>query len=110
MRVEATQDYSKLKRLRSEPRGRFASNTSMPPITSLAETSLSPENFVGVHFFSPVEKMLLIEIIRGEKTGNKAFATALEFLRMIKKTSIVVNNSRGFFANRCVLNKLAERR
>lgn len=86
----------------------FASNTSTLPITSLAETALKPENFVGVHFFSPVEKMLLVEVIRGAKTSDRALATALDFVRIIKKTPIVVNDTRGFFANRCVLNFIRE--
>ena len=59
----------------------FASNTSTLPITSLAETSLRPENFIGVHFFSPVDKMMLIEIIMGEKTGPKALSVAIDFVR-----------------------------
>jgi 3-hydroxyacyl-CoA dehydrogenase/enoyl-CoA hydratase/3-hydroxybutyryl-CoA epimerase len=86
----------------------FASNTSTLPIASLAETSLKPENFVGIHFFSPVEKMLLVEVIRGAKTGDRAVATALDFVRLLKKTPIVVNDSRGFYANRCVLNFVRE--
>jgi 3-hydroxyacyl-CoA dehydrogenase/enoyl-CoA hydratase/3-hydroxybutyryl-CoA epimerase len=86
----------------------FASNTSTLPITSLAETSQKPENFIGIHFFSPVEKMLLVEVILGKKTGDRALATALDFVRIIKKTPIVVNDSRGFFANRCVLNYVRE--
>ncbi len=86
----------------------FASNTSTLPITSLAETSLRPDNFIGIHFFSPVEKMLLVEIILGKKTGDLALATALDFVRIIKKTPIVVNDSRGFYANRCVLNYVRE--
>ena len=86
----------------------FASNTSTLPITSLAETTLTPENFIGIHFFSPVEKMLLVELILGKKTGDRALATALDFVRMIKKTPIVVNDTRGFFANRCVLNFIRE--
>ncbi len=86
----------------------FASNTSTLPITSLAETSQVPENFVGIHFFSPVEKMLLVEVIMGEKSGDRALATALDFIRIIKKTPIVVNDSRGFYANRCVLNFVRE--
>jgi 3-hydroxyacyl-CoA dehydrogenase/enoyl-CoA hydratase/3-hydroxybutyryl-CoA epimerase len=86
----------------------FASNTSTLPITSLAEVSAKPEGFVGVHFFSPVEKMLLVEVILGKKTGDKALATALDFVRIIKKTPIVVNDSRGFYANRCVLNYVRE--
>jgi 3-hydroxyacyl-CoA dehydrogenase / enoyl-CoA hydratase / 3-hydroxybutyryl-CoA epimerase len=86
----------------------FASNTSTIPITQLAKNSSRPDQFVGIHFFSPVEKMLLVEIIRGEKTGDKAVAAAMDFVRIIKKTPIVVNDSRGFFANRCVLNYLLE--
>jgi 3-hydroxyacyl-CoA dehydrogenase / enoyl-CoA hydratase / 3-hydroxybutyryl-CoA epimerase len=86
----------------------FASNTSTLPITSLAATSLKPEHFVGVHFFSPVEKMMLIEIIMGEKTDAKALATAMDFVRAIKKTPIVVNDCRGFYVNRCVGNYMVE--
>ncbi len=86
----------------------FASNTSTLPITSLAENWPKPENFIGVHFFSPVDKMLLVETILGAKTGDKALATALDYIRAIKKTPIVVNDSRGFFANRCVLNYVRE--
>jgi 3-hydroxyacyl-CoA dehydrogenase/enoyl-CoA hydratase/3-hydroxybutyryl-CoA epimerase len=86
----------------------FASNTSTLPITSLAENWPKPENFVGVHFFSPVDKMLLVETILGAKTGDRALATALDFVRAIKKTPIVVHDSRGFFANRCVLNYIRE--
>lgn len=86
----------------------FASNTSTLPITSLAETALRPENFIGIHFFSPVEKMMLVEVIRGAQTSDRALATALDFVRIIKKTPIVVNDSRGFFANRCVLNYIRE--
>jgi 3-hydroxyacyl-CoA dehydrogenase/enoyl-CoA hydratase/3-hydroxybutyryl-CoA epimerase len=80
----------------------FASNTSTLPITSLAEAYSEPENFIGMHFFSPVEKMLLVEIILGKKTGERALAAALDYVRAIKKTPIVVNDGRGFFANRCV--------
>lgn len=86
----------------------FASNTSTLPISSLAETYRKPEEFIGVHFFSPVEKMMLVEIILGEKTGDRALATALDYVRMIKKTPIVVNDTRGFFANRLVGNYLRE--
>jgi 3-hydroxyacyl-CoA dehydrogenase / enoyl-CoA hydratase / 3-hydroxybutyryl-CoA epimerase len=86
----------------------FASNTSTIPITQLALNSSRPEQFIGIHFFSPVEKMLLVEIILGKKTGDKALATALDYVRAIRKTPIVVNDSRGFFANRCVLNYIME--
>jgi 3-hydroxyacyl-CoA dehydrogenase/enoyl-CoA hydratase/3-hydroxybutyryl-CoA epimerase len=80
----------------------FATNTSTLPITSLAETSLAPRDFIGVHFFSPVDRMMLVEIIMGEKTGGRALATAMDFVRAIRKTPIVVNDCRGFYANRCV--------
>ncbi|MFN3687439.1 3-hydroxyacyl-CoA dehydrogenase NAD-binding domain-containing protein [Salinarimonas sp.] len=80
----------------------FGSNTSTLPISGLAKASARPERFIGIHFFSPVEKMMLVEIIMGEKTGEEALATALDFVRAIKKTPIVVNDARGFFANRCV--------
>lgn len=86
----------------------FASNTSTLPISSLAENSGRPEQFVGIHFFSPVDKMLLVEIIKGKKTGDRALATALDYVRAIRKTPIVVNDTRGFFANRCVLNYVRE--
>jgi 3-hydroxyacyl-CoA dehydrogenase / enoyl-CoA hydratase / 3-hydroxybutyryl-CoA epimerase len=86
----------------------FASNTSTLPIASLAETSLRPEHFIGVHFFSPVDKMMLTEIIMGEKTGLKALAVAMDFVRAIRKTPIVVNDCRGFYVNRCVGNYMVE--
>lgn len=80
----------------------YASNTSTLPITSLAQASTRPNDFIGIHFFSPVEKMMLVEIIMGKETGPHALAMALDFVRAIKKTPIVVNDSRGFYANRCV--------
>jgi 3-hydroxyacyl-CoA dehydrogenase / enoyl-CoA hydratase / 3-hydroxybutyryl-CoA epimerase len=86
----------------------FASNTSTLPITSLAQAYAEPENFIGIHFFSPVEKMLLVEVIVGEKTGDSALAMALDYVRAIKKTPIVVRDSRGFYANRCVGNYIHE--
>jgi 3-hydroxyacyl-CoA dehydrogenase / enoyl-CoA hydratase / 3-hydroxybutyryl-CoA epimerase len=86
----------------------FASNTSTLPIASLAETAEKPENFIGVHFFSPVDKMMLVEVIMGAKTGPRALAAALDFVRAIKKTPIVVNDCRGFFVNRCVTNYMVE--
>ncbi|MEM8877372.1 MAG: 3-hydroxyacyl-CoA dehydrogenase NAD-binding domain-containing protein [Pseudomonadota bacterium] len=86
----------------------FASNTSTLPITSLADASARPERFIGIHFFSPVEKMMLVEIVLGEKTGDEALALALDYVRAIRKTPIVVNDSRGFFANRCVTNYILE--
>jgi 3-hydroxyacyl-CoA dehydrogenase/enoyl-CoA hydratase/3-hydroxybutyryl-CoA epimerase len=80
----------------------FGSNTSTLPITSLAEQSKDATNFIGVHFFSPVDKMLLVEIIMGEKTGDAALAVALDYVRAIRKTPIVVNDSRGFYTSRVV--------
>jgi 3-hydroxyacyl-CoA dehydrogenase/enoyl-CoA hydratase/3-hydroxybutyryl-CoA epimerase len=80
----------------------FASNTSTLPINSLAEEFKDQGKFIGIHFFSPVEKMMLVEIIVGKNTGDAALATALDYVRVIGKTPIVVNDSRGFFANRCV--------
>ncbi|HUG97555.1 MAG TPA: 3-hydroxyacyl-CoA dehydrogenase NAD-binding domain-containing protein [Gammaproteobacteria bacterium] len=78
----------------------FASNTSTLPITGLAEASQRPEQFIGIHFFSPVDKMPLVEIIVGEKTGETAIARALDYVHQIKKTPIVVNDSRGFYTSR----------
>src|SRR4051812_9046740 len=86
----------------------FGSNTSTLPITSLAQASKRAAQFIGVHFFSPVERMMLVEIIMGKQTGDAALATALDFVRAIRKTPIVVNDSRGFYANRCVLNYIRE--
>jgi len=86
----------------------FASNTSTIPITALATNSRRPKNFIGVHFFSPVDRMMLVEIILGKKTGDKALATAIDYVRAIKKTPIVVNDTRGFYVNRCVLRYMAE--
>ena len=86
----------------------FASNTSTLPISELAKASKHPENYIGIHFFSPVEKMLLVEIIKGEKTESRAVAKALDFVRQIKKTPIVVNDARFFYANRCIIPYLNE--
>ncbi|MBO0663952.1 3-hydroxyacyl-CoA dehydrogenase NAD-binding domain-containing protein [Jiella sp. MQZ9-1] len=86
----------------------YASNTSTIPITSLAATFPDPERFIGIHFFSPVDKMPLTEVILGDETGDRALAVALDFVRAIQKTPIVVNDSRGFFANRCVLRYMNE--
>lgn len=79
----------------------FGSNTSTLPITKLAQAWSKPANFIGVHFFSPVEKMPLVEIILGKETGPAAIAKALDFVAQIKKTPIVVNDSRGFYTSRC---------
>ncbi|MCF2905321.1 3-hydroxyacyl-CoA dehydrogenase NAD-binding domain-containing protein [Octadecabacter sp. CECT 8868] len=81
----------------------FATNTSTLPITELAKASVRPDQFIGIHFFSPVDKMLLVEIIRGKETGDVAVAKSLDFVRQIRKTPIVVNDERFFYANRCIL-------
>lgn len=80
--------------------GVFASNTSTLPITQLSEASNNAENFIGIHFFSPVDKMPLIEIICGEKTSDETLAKAFDFARQIRKTPIVVNDSLNFFTSR----------
>lgn len=78
----------------------MGSNTSTLPITGLAEASCRPENFIGVHFFSPVERMPLIEIIRGEATSDATLAKTMDFVKALGKTPIVVNDSRGFYTSR----------
>ncbi|MGH8446794.1 MAG: 3-hydroxyacyl-CoA dehydrogenase NAD-binding domain-containing protein [Solimonas sp.] len=78
----------------------FASNTSTLPITGLAQASERPKNFVGLHFFSPVDKMPLVEIIKGRKTAPETLARAFDYVQQIKKTPIVVNDSRGFYTSR----------
>ena len=86
----------------------FASNTSTLPITGLAEASERPEQFIGLHFFSPVDKMPLVEIILGEKTGDEAIARSLDYIQQIRKTPIVVNDSRGFYTSRVFSTFTAE--
>ena len=86
----------------------FASNTSTLPINDLARASSRPDQFIGIHFFSPVEKMRLVEIIRGKQTNDTAVAKALDFVRQIKKTPIVVNDARFFYANRCIIPYINE--
>jgi 3-hydroxyacyl-CoA dehydrogenase/enoyl-CoA hydratase/3-hydroxybutyryl-CoA epimerase len=78
----------------------FASNTSTLPITGLAEAAERPENFIGLHFFSPVDKMALVEIICGEKTSDETLARAYDLVQQIAKVPIVVNDSRGFYTSR----------
>ena len=80
--------------------GVFASNTSTLPITGLAEKSIRPEKFIGIHFFSPVHKMKLVEIIKGDKTNDETIAKAFDYVLKIKKIPIVVNDSRGFYTSR----------
>ena len=122
-RINATDDYSKLdgcdliieavfedRELKAkvtavtesvmDPTGVFGSNTSTLPITGLAERSSRPESFIGIHFFSPVDKMKLVEIIVGEKTSDDALAKAFDYVLKIHKIPIVVNDSRGFYTSR----------
>ena len=82
------------------PGGFFASNTSTLPISGLAKASARPEKFVGIHFFSPVDKMKLVEIIRGKQTDDETVARAFDYVQAIGKIPIVVNDSRGFFTSR----------
>ncbi len=86
----------------------FATNTSTLPITDLAKASARPDQFIGIHFFSPVDRMMLVEIIRGKATGDRAVAKALDFVRQIRKTPIVVNDARFFYANRCIIPYINE--
>ncbi|MEE1762247.1 3-hydroxyacyl-CoA dehydrogenase NAD-binding domain-containing protein [Streptomyces sp. SP18BB07] len=84
------------------PDALLCSNTSTLPITELAEGVVRRSDFIGLHFFSPVDKMPLVEIIKGEQTGDEALARAFDLVRQIKKTPIVVNDSRGFFTSRVI--------
>jgi 3-hydroxyacyl-CoA dehydrogenase/enoyl-CoA hydratase/3-hydroxybutyryl-CoA epimerase len=84
------------------PDALLCSNTSTLPITTLAEGVERPADFIGLHFFSPVDKMPLVEIIKGERTGDEALARAFDLVRAINKTPIVVNDSRGFFTSRVI--------
>ncbi|MFP3986751.1 3-hydroxyacyl-CoA dehydrogenase NAD-binding domain-containing protein [Streptomyces sp. E11-3] len=85
-----------------EPDALLCSNTSTLPISQLAEGVSRPVDFIGLHFFSPVDKMPLVEIIKGERTGDEALARAFDLVRQINKTPIVVNDSRGFFTSRVI--------
>ncbi|MER5963823.1 3-hydroxyacyl-CoA dehydrogenase NAD-binding domain-containing protein [Streptomyces sp. NPDC002057] len=85
-----------------EPDALLCSNTSTLPISVLAEGVERQSDFIGLHFFSPVDKMPLVEIIRGERTGDEALARAFDLVRQINKTPIVVNDSRGFFTSRVI--------
>jgi 3-hydroxyacyl-CoA dehydrogenase/enoyl-CoA hydratase/3-hydroxybutyryl-CoA epimerase len=80
--------------------GFFASNTSTLPISGLAQASAAPQKFIGIHFFSPVDKMKLVEIIRGKQTDDETVARAFDYVQAIGKIPIVVNDSRGFFTSR----------
>ena len=86
----------------------IASNTSTLPISGLAKAVSEPGKFIGIHFFSPVDKMMLVEVIKGKQSGDLAIATALDFVAKIKKTPILVNDGRGFYANRSVLAYIRE--
>ena len=79
----------------------FGSNTSTLPITGLAEASVRPKNFIGIHFFSPVERMGLVELIRGKETTEETVAKAIAYVLKIRKTPIIVNDFRGFYTSRC---------
>ncbi|MEU4209545.1 3-hydroxyacyl-CoA dehydrogenase NAD-binding domain-containing protein [Streptomyces sp. NPDC026206] len=85
-----------------EPDALLCSNTSTLPITQLAEGVERASGFVGLHFFSPVDKMPLVEIIKGERTGDEALARAFDLVRQLRKTPVVVNDSRGFFTSRVI--------
>jgi len=86
----------------------LSSNTSTLPISSLADAATRPQDFVGIHFFSPVDRMMLVEIIVGKKTGDRALARALDLVRALRKTPIVVNDSPGFYTSRVVETYLGE--
>ena len=90
------------------PGGIFASNTSTLPITGLAQASGKPENFIGLHFFSPVDKMQLVEIIKGKKTSPETLARTYDYVLQIGKIPIVVNDSRGFYTSRTFGTFVAE--
>ncbi|WP_282581979.1 3-hydroxyacyl-CoA dehydrogenase NAD-binding domain-containing protein [Rhodococcus sp. HM1] len=85
-----------------DPDALLGSNTSTLPITGLATGVKRPEDFIGIHFFSPVDKMPLVEIIKGEKTSDEALARVFDYTLAIRKTPIVVNDSRGFFTSRVI--------
>jgi 3-hydroxyacyl-CoA dehydrogenase/enoyl-CoA hydratase/3-hydroxybutyryl-CoA epimerase len=82
------------------PGGFFASNTSTLPISGLATASANPDKFIGIHFFSPVDKMKLVEIIRGKQTDDETVARAFDYVQALGKIPIVVNDSRGFYTSR----------
>jgi 3-hydroxyacyl-CoA dehydrogenase/enoyl-CoA hydratase/3-hydroxybutyryl-CoA epimerase len=86
----------------------FASNTSTLPISGLARASCRPENFIGLHFFSPAERMPLIEIIRGERTSDATLAHAMDFAKLLGKTPVVVHDGRGFYTSRVLRAYLSE--
>ncbi len=86
----------------------IASNTSTLPIDGLADATTESERFVGMHFFSPVDRMMLVEVIRGRRTGDEAVARAFDFVQAVKKVPILVNDARFFYANRCIIPYINE--
>lgn len=109
MVVEAVLEDTEVKRaaIRSveavlKPHAIFATNTSALPIDSLAPASIRPERLIGLHFFSPVPKMALVEVIRGAATTDETLALSLDYVKAIRKTPIVVNDGYGFYTTRCV--------
>lgn len=111
--IEAVYEDPKIKadvisRIDSNTNGIIASNTSTLPIGGLAKVCKSPDRFLGLHFFSPVDRMMLVEVIRGKHTSDKAVALSLDYVSRIRKTPIVVNDARFFYANRCVIPYLNE--
>ncbi|MGX7688819.1 3-hydroxyacyl-CoA dehydrogenase NAD-binding domain-containing protein [Flectobacillus roseus] len=104
LKANVTQEAEKF--LRED--GVFASNTSTLPITELAKATQKQENFIGIHFFSPVDKMQLVEIIVGKQTSDYALAMAMDYVKKIRKTPIVVNDSRGFYTSRVFSTYTAE--
>ncbi|WP_341909276.1 3-hydroxyacyl-CoA dehydrogenase NAD-binding domain-containing protein [Ferrovibrio terrae] len=101
-------DVTKKAEAQIAPTAIFASNTSTLPISGLAEASSRPANFIGLHFFSPVDKMPLVEIIRGKQTSDETLARAMDFVKKIRKTPIVVNDSRGFYTSRVFATYVSE--
>lgn len=91
-----------------KPDAIFASNTSTLPISGLARASNRPENFIGLHFFSPAERMPLVEIIRGERTSDSTLAQAMDFVKSLGKTPVVVHDGRGFYTSRVLRAYLSE--
>jgi 3-hydroxyacyl-CoA dehydrogenase / enoyl-CoA hydratase / 3-hydroxybutyryl-CoA epimerase len=113
--IEAVFEHTELKQQvtrEAEPllaeQGIFASNTSTLPITGLASASARPERFIGLHFFSPVDKMQLVEIVKSRRTSAETLARAYDYVQQIGKIPIVVNDSRGFFTSRVIRTFLNE--
>lgn len=107
-KVSLKHDIVKATEARLSDKGIWGSNTSTLPITSLASASRHPEKFIGIHFFSPVDKMPLVELICGEQTDDATVAKAFDFVKQIRKTPIVVNDKVGFFTSRTFSQQLME--